>query len=294
MNIAWADAQAVRRSVKHQLRRTTLPVGDVVALDSLVDDCLVSIRTSRGAAFGPVELLSDKAVSTFITSFEEAVRQISGNAFDEPLRSVARALEEMPVRPTFGTRSHEQLDDVDVVIEVWIERIAANDRATAVHSRAVGAWSHRVASKLGLGEDLVAHITRCGTIHDIGKMMTPRNILVAPRTLTAHEWGVMQRHVIDGWNIVADEALLLPFSAAVRGHHERFDGLGYPDRLSAHKIDLSARIVTVADAFNAMIADRPYRQPMSPLVAITELEKQRGAQFDPECVDAMIGVVLGN
>jgi HD-GYP domain-containing protein (c-di-GMP phosphodiesterase class II) len=103
----------------------------------------------------------------------------------------------------------------------------------------------------------------------------------------------MQRHVTDGWNMVAGERHLAPFAGSVRGHHERFDGGGYPDGAAGDSIDLSTRIVTVADAFNAMIADRPYRLPLSPTVAIAELQRHRGTQFDPDCVDAMVDVVLG-
>ena len=221
------------------------------------------------------------------------MHDVAGSAYAGAFDEIVGALDAIPVSTASARAAREPLDDVDVVIEGWVERIAVSDRATALHSRAVGAWCHRIGLRLGLDGDQVLHATRCGTIHDVGKMLTPVDLLIAPRALSLHEWGVMQRHVIDGWNIVTDDRQLAAFSAAVRGHHERIDGRGYPDGLAGERIGLVTRIVTVADAFNAMIAVRPYRPAMSPTLAIAELERHRGRQFDPDCVDAMVDVVLG-
>jgi HD-GYP domain-containing protein (c-di-GMP phosphodiesterase class II) len=134
-------------------------------------------------------------------------------------------------------------------------------------------------------------VTRCGLIHDIGKMTTPPEILQAPRRLTAPEMNIMRRHAEDGGAIIAAIPLLAHHKPVVRWHHERLDGHGYPDGLSRAAIPLAARIVAVADSFNAMIGNRPYRLPMRPTAALDELASHAGTQFDPEVVDAMHDVL---
>jgi HD-GYP domain-containing protein (c-di-GMP phosphodiesterase class II) len=102
----------------------------------------------------------------------------------------------------------------------------------------------------------------------------------------------MRLHVLEGYEIVKSDPLLAPFALAVRNHHEHYDGRGYPDGLCGDDIPLAVRIVTVADAFNAMVAPRPYRPSFPPALALDELAWNRGSQFDPDVVDAMIDVVL--
>ncbi len=103
----------------------------------------------------------------------------------------------------------------------------------------------------------------------------------------------MRAHTTDGSVMVERIPILSPFVPIVRGHHERLDGKGYPDGLPGHAIPVAARIVAVADCFNAMIGRRPYRAPMPPPEALDELERHRGTQFDPEIVEAMVQIVLG-
>ena len=128
-------------------------------------------------------------------------------------------------------------------------------------------------------------------IHDIGKVTTPAAILGAPRRLTDGEMQIMRQHAEAGAVIVAEVPLIANLIPAVRNHHERFDGSGYPDRLKWEAIPRVARIVAVADSFNAMIGRRPYRPPLAPSAALERLVEGRGDQFDPDIVDAMIDVV---
>ena len=271
-----------------------MPLGDAVSLDALIDPCLEALGRNGSPRKQRLDLLSPRSADVFISSFENAVRAVAAHSFDRELAEIGRVVQSTVTYALSNDTECDQLEDVDVMIEMWVDRIAANDRATAQHSRAVGAWSHRIASHLSLTPDAIAYVTRCGTIHDVGKLHTPPDILLAARQLSIEEWQLMQRHVIDGCDIVSNVPILQQFAGAVRGHHERFDGRGYPDKLGGTDIELSTRIVTVADSFNAMIADRPYRRPMSPLAALEELEAHRGAQFDPDCVDAMKYVVLGS
>jgi putative nucleotidyltransferase with HDIG domain len=185
------------------------------------------------------------------------------------------------------------VDDIDVAIDVLFERLDAAAPLMAEHSRAVSAWCSRIARAYGSSESEIAFITRCGLIHDIGKTHTPAEILNAPRRLEPHEWAIMRDHAALGGRIIADERILRPFVPIVRGHHERLDGKGYPDGLRLGAIPLAARIVSVADSFNAMIGRRPYRLPLAPTEALAELERHRETQFDPEIVEVMVRIVQG-
>ncbi len=183
-------------------------------------------------------------------------------------------------------------DPVDAEIFNLLERLKSVDPLTHEHSRCVGAWCARLAKRMHLTKTDSQLVMRCGLIHDVGKLLTPAEILQAPRRLSADEWYIMRRHTLDGVRLLEPLNRLHPFIPAVRWHHERFDGKGYPDAIPLQDIPFAARIVAVADAFNAMIARRPYREPLQPMVAIEELKKSSGTQFDPAVVAGMIEVVL--
>lgn len=164
------------------------------------------------------------------------------------------------------------------------------DRFTSEHSRGVAAWCKRIAQTLGFAPDHVSYIAECGLLHDIGKTVTPHGILYKAGRLNDAEWGIMQLHPAMGARILEHVAPLRHFAPEVRAHHERWDGEGYPDRIAGERIPLAARIVAVADSFHAMVSDRPYRRALRPAVALGELERCRGTQFDPQAVDAMLQI----
>jgi putative nucleotidyltransferase with HDIG domain len=210
----------------------------------------------------------------------------------EPLRaleSVTQSLLRKPRRPL--PAANERLDEVDAAINAMVMRLERVDPLTAEHSRAVGAWCARLARRLTLSEAEVTYAARCGTLHDVGKIATPPAILCAPRNLTPAEWFIMREHPPTGEQIVIGEGLAGEFTKAVRSHHERLDGRGYPDGMNRFDIPLVTRIVTVADCFNAMIGRRPYRPAMPPALALEQLDSNRGTQFDSDIVDAMLDVV---
>lgn len=184
------------------------------------------------------------------------------------------------------------VDAVDAKIEDLLYSLASADTLTAEHSRSVAMWCSRIAKRLSLTREETTFATRGGLLHDIGKIKTPASILMAPRALTDDEWTIMKMHSAEGAQLVEAVPELRRFVAPIRSHHERYDGRGYPDGLSDIGIPLHARIVAVADAFNAMIARRPYRAPLSPAAAIEELKRHSGTQFDRVIVEAMIDVVL--
>jgi len=201
-------------------------------------------------------------------------------------------IEHLTARPRLVETTHrEAIDEIDVALDDLMTRLDQSDELTAEHSRAVSAWCARLAERLSLSKQATIEIARSGLIHDIGKISTPLEILNAPRRLTTDEFVVMQRHAVDGAELIATLPLVSHLLSAVRNHHERIDGRGYPDGLAGAHIPSSARIVCVADAFNAMIGRRPYRAPLAPAVALERLVEGRGTQFDPIVVDAMVDVV---
>jgi putative nucleotidyltransferase with HDIG domain len=182
-------------------------------------------------------------------------------------------------------------DGVDEAIAAFLVRLDETDPLSAEHSRAVSLWCRRLARRLVLPDDRCTFVMRGGMLHDVGKTTTPREILLAPRALTADEFATMRDHATAGATMIDEIERLRPFVPVVRSHHERLDGKGYPDRLSERDISLDVRIVAVADCFNAMIGRRPYRRPMTPANALDQLVQHRGTQFDPFVVEAMVDVV---
>ena len=189
------------------------------------------------------------------------------------------------------TNEDDELSNVDRAIKECLERIEAHDPGAFEHARAVSAWSTRIARRLSLSESEVTYCARAGLLHDIGHTGVSLGIVKAPRKLTDEEWDTVRAHTTLGEEMTAVRKVLRSFSPVVRSHHERLDGQGYPDGLVGSQINLATRIVGVADAFNAMVGNRPYRLPKSPADALQELYDCRGTQFDPIVVEAMIEVV---
>ena len=161
------------------------------------------------------------------------------------------------------------------------------------HVADVAHLARAVADELGIGGEDLDEVVRAAELHDVGKVAVPDAILHKPGPLTDSEWGAMRQHTIVGDRIISAAPALQGVARLVRSSHERYDGMGYPDRLMGEEIPLGARIVTVCDAFNAMTTNRPYRIAVSPGEALEEIERCSGRQFDPMVVDAFTRVVGG-
>jgi diguanylate cyclase (GGDEF)-like protein len=163
--------------------------------------------------------------------------------------------------------------------------------ALDVHAEYVAELAEQVAEKMGLSDALVLRCRLAGWLHDVGKAGIPEHILAKPGPLDDHEWAVMQTHPVIGEQIVRGVAALRETAAAVRHHHERYDGSGYPDRLASTAIPIEARIIAAADAYAAMTAVRPYSPARTPFEAVAELRKCSGSQLDPDVVRALLSVL---
>jgi len=165
--------------------------------------------------------------------------------------------------------------------------VDARDSYTAGHSRRVQQLALAIGRELGLSQvelDLLGH---AALFHDIGKLAIPDAILLKPASLTQDEWALMQRHAEEGARIIDRLGFLNDAVPAIRHHHERFDGTGYPDRLAGEDIPLGARIIHVADALDSMLTTRIYRAARPAAEALHELRASAGTQFCPRCVGAL-------
>ena len=180
-------------------------------------------------------------------------------------------------------------------VQALVVALEARDGYTGNHSRAVLELSTAVAEDLGVPQRDLGHIEQVALLHDIGKLGVPDAILRKEGPLDNLEWEVMRQHPVIGANIVSSTPGLSHLSPVIRAEHERWDGAGYPDGLSADHIPLPARIVFACDAYHAMISDRPYRKGMPITRALYELEERAGTQFCPRVVAALQRVlpVLG-
>jgi putative two-component system response regulator len=172
-----------------------------------------------------------------------------------------------------------------------IATLDARDQYTAGHSAAVAIYSRDIAERMGLADETRDQAYLCGLVHDIGKIGLPPGLLEKPGALTLEERRHMQEHSAIGERILAHVDEYSEISTIVRHHHERIDGQGYPDGLVDESIPLVSRIIAVADAYNAMTSNRPYRDAMPSRVARLRLAQAVDSQFDTSVVAAFEAVL---
>jgi putative nucleotidyltransferase with HDIG domain len=174
-----------------------------------------------------------------------------------------------------------------------VATLDARDRYTAGHSAAVAVYSRDIAMRMDLSEEEQQLVHLCGLVHDIGKVGLPPGLLEKSAALTLEERRQMEQHPVIGERILSKVEDYADIARIVRNHHERVDGLGYPDSLKGDEIPLLSRIIAVADAYNAMTSDRPYRDAMPSRVARLRLAQAVESQFDTSVVAAFEAVLAG-
>jgi len=168
--------------------------------------------------------------------------------------------------------------------------VDAKDPYTYGHSKNVADIACKIGIEIGMSAKELADLRNVSLLHDIGKLGVPDAILTKPGKLTREECEIVKRHSADGERIVSYVKDLSPLVHMIRHHHEWYDGSGYPDGLKGEAIPLGARIITIADAYDTMTGRRPYREPVSPSEALEELVRCSGTQFDPNLVEAFVGL----
>ena len=172
-----------------------------------------------------------------------------------------------------------------------VDRLELKEGYAGEHTAAVSSLALAIATELKLDAAERRCVELGALLHDVGKLSIPDRVLTKPGPLNELEWSAMRRHAALGERLLAHILDQPDVLAIVRSHHERWDGDGYPDGKRGQGIPLAARIVAVADAFQAMIEPRPYRAPRTRASALEEIASQSGRQFDPACVEALRAVV---
>lgn len=184
-------------------------------------------------------------------------------------------------------RTNEEL------LELMVKSLEARDPYTSGHSRRVQHYSVVIARAIGLGERQIEEVGRAALLHDVGKIYEKyASVLSKQDKLTPEEWTIIQDHPADGANLVATMTRLRDVVPAIRGHHENWNGTGYPDGLAGDSIPLASRIIRFADTIDAMTTERPYRKPLTEEQVRAEIIKCRGSQFDPQIADRLLSSAL--
>jgi diguanylate cyclase (GGDEF)-like protein len=264
---AMAIAERVRAAVPVAFHDFPWPVttsAGVAVSGPGAETASLVLRAATRAVFGAKRLGRDRCVAYHA----EALESLLGTLEDD------------------GGAGAEQL----AAAMLLAETLDLRDVSTARHSQTVGRYAEGIARAIGLPEERVQRIRAAGVLHDIGKLGVADAVLKKPGPLTDEEWADMRRHPELGARIL-DHANLRDISGWVLAHHERIDGRGYPFGLAGEAIPLEARILAVADAYEAMTADRPYRSALGHEAAREELHAASGTQFDPRVVDAFLGAL---
>ena len=169
--------------------------------------------------------------------------------------------------------------------------VDAKDENTSQHSVRVSEYSVLIAKRLGYNEEQCETLRKTALLHDIGKIGIPDRVLNKPSRLDDEEYEIMKSHVVKGAEILKKFTLIDNVQEGALYHHERYDGKGYVHGLKGEEIPLNARIIGIADAFDAMTANRVYRKKLDFDFVLGELKKGRGTQFDPKLVDIMLALI---
>ncbi len=174
------------------------------------------------------------------------------------------------------------------IIRALASTVDAKDHYTLGHSQKVSEMSLNIAEEMSFSERELESIKYAALLHDIGKISLPDDVIKKPSKLTDREFEMVRKHPVTGAKIIKEIEALGPMVPIILHHHERYDGKGYPDGLEGEHIPLGARIVHVADAYDTMVSARAYRDMLPPELAVSELRKNAGTQFDPKIVDIFI------
>ncbi|MGR9012398.1 MAG: HD domain-containing phosphohydrolase [Gammaproteobacteria bacterium] len=201
--------------------------------------------------------------------------------------SVVRALESLVLKRDLDTaRSQLETAYKDAVVMLCLAA-EGKDQDTASHLYRVQHYTEALAIAMGVGSEEAAHMGLMSMLHDIGKLATPDAILKKPDKLTEGEWAIMREHPLNGVRILGNNPFYETAREISAGHHENYDGSGYPHGLIGDDIPLSARIVKIADVFDALTTQRPYKNPWTMETSLTHIESHEGIMFDPAIVEML-------
>lgn len=270
------DAAPIFKRIK-ELR---LALG-AVFLFSTILVCVLFIHII-GHSFKPLDTLSHAAMQVGKGDLCVRIQEAGG----EELCNLARAFNRMTENLDQANRRIQE--GYLQAVMALAAAVEAKDPYTRGHCDRVGYYAEKTARQMGLNESTVMQLLLAGQLHDIGKIGVGKEILCKTSCLTPKEITKMVQHPQIAWKILEPAVFLSEAREAILSHHERYDGKGYPRGLSGDEICLSGRILAVADSYDAMTSDRPYRRRFEKDKALNILEEEKGKQFDPEIVDAFL------
>ena len=213
-------------------------------------------------------------------------------AFTEATREFLTTIAQQASGAIENARLYEMLEGSYFdTIRTLVLAMDAKDPYTRGHSERVRRYAVELARALGMPEEEVKQVSYAALLHDIGKIGIREEVLLKPGELTPEEFEEVKLHSIVGQKLVENVAILKGVGPIIRSEHENYGGWGYPDGLTGEQIPLGARVVAVADAYDAMTTDRAYQKETTSRKAIAELRKCAGSQFDPRVVEALAEIV---
>ncbi len=239
---------------------------------------------------------------TWIYGVDAALSGIGLVVAQDLHQSPAEVLFLLPLLGLFAVFARERNDRLRGLLElnsayrgtalVLSNVVESDDHYTGEHSRSVVELALTLARDLGLSDERLRNLEFAALLHDVGKIAIPKEIVNKPGKLNTEEWMVIQTHTLEGEKMLSQVGgFMRDVGLLVRSHHERWDGGGYPDGLAGEEIPLEARIITCCDSWNAMRTDRVYRKALSLEVALDEVTRNAGTQFDPQLVEALLKLI---
>ncbi len=237
------------------------------------------IKTDDRTAHIPITFL------TFQDDLEERKRGIAVGADDYLTKPINQEVLLEHVQSQLRVKAHpEQFETADSVIFTLAQRAESKDTYTAGHLRRMEYYSEQLARAAGLADNEIVAVRYGAVLHDIGKMRVSETILTKPGALTPQEFARVKQHPEHGAQMISHMRFAAQVVPIVLGHHEKWNGMGYPHGLSQQAIPIGARIVSIVDAYDAMTTDRPYRKSLTQHEAVRRLRSGRGNQWDPELI----------
>lgn len=266
---------------------TDIHLGGRIALLAQVADVFYSAR-GRDAAIAEVRNRAGSWLDPDLCAIFDKLSGASGFWEELALDDLAEQLWALEPAAQYVTVDEDYLDDISFAFGRVID---AKSPYTAGHSERVGMIADKVAENLGMDDDRRRVLRRAAILHDVGKLGVSSFILEKPGKLDAGEWQIMQSHAAHTTNILGQIGVMSDMAMIAGSHHERLDGKGYPLGLDARSIAMESRIITVADIYDALTTDRPYRSAMSSEKAMAILQCEAGVAVDQRCLDALQAVV---
>jgi len=286
---------------KEEIKKLSLDMGEGVAgwvvqndQPLLIDDVSKDARFSKRVD----EILGQETKSLIciplkvkqkIIGVMEVINKRGDRTFSERDKALFKPLSAQAAVAIERAKLYQDLEDMYIsTVRSLAAAIDAKDPYTRGHSERVNRFCMVIAKELGLDEKMQKNVQLCALLHDVGKIGVPISVLRKKEKLTDEDWAYIRRHPVLGAEIISPIRQLAELAPSIRHHHERYDGGGYPDNLKGEQIPLVGRMLAVADTFDALTSERPYRNGLSDKAALEEIEACKGTQLDPMCVEAFL------